>query len=83
MSVREPTEDKLPTTFSGQKEAIRSLPPSWDCTRKKTGSLKPSLELVLRGKTDNRRLAGPVLASLNIRRPKDTVNQETRASVKI
>ena len=46
LSVREPTEDKLPTTFSGQKEAIRSLPPSWDCTRKKTGSFKPSLELV-------------------------------------
>ena len=66
LSVREPTEDKLPTTFSGQKEAIRSLSTLLGLHKKENRFPQALFGACFVEKLTTEDWPGPVLASLNM-----------------
>ena len=76
LSVREPTEDKLPTTFSSAKRGHKIPSTLLGLHKKENRFLQAPFGACFVEKLTTEDWPGPVLASLNIRRPKDTVNQE-------
>ena len=78
LSIRERTEDNPPTTSTLQKEAIRSpFHPLLGLHKKENRFFLALFGACFLEKLTTEDWPGPVLASLNMCRPKDTVNQET------